>query len=74
MKQIRRILYATDFSSASRRAFETALSIARSTNARLTIAFVLPPVVTVPEQYIDAATLERLDGKRGNGAHGISTG
>jgi nucleotide-binding universal stress UspA family protein len=61
MKQIRRILYATDFSSASRRAFETALSIARSTNARLTIAFVLAPVVAVPEQYIDAATLDRLD-------------
>ena len=61
MKQIRRILHATDLSPASRRAFDTALAIAKSLNARLTIAYVLAPVVTVPDQYIDAATLDRLD-------------
>jgi nucleotide-binding universal stress UspA family protein len=61
MKRIRRILYATDFSPASRRAFDTALTMAKSLNARLTIVYVLTPVVTVPEQYIDAATLDRLD-------------
>jgi nucleotide-binding universal stress UspA family protein len=61
MKRIRRILYATDFSSASRHAFDAALGMAKSLNARLTIAYVLAPVVTVPDQYIDAATIDRLD-------------
>jgi nucleotide-binding universal stress UspA family protein len=35
--------------------------MAKSLNAKLTIAYVLAPVVTVPDQYIDAATLDRLD-------------
>jgi nucleotide-binding universal stress UspA family protein len=61
MKRIRRILHATDFSPASRSAFDTALAMAKSLNAKLTIAYVLAPVVTVPDQYIDAATLDRLD-------------
>jgi len=61
MKPIRRILYATDFSPASRRAFATALALARSLHARLTIASVLAPIVTVPEQYLDPATIETLD-------------
>lgn len=61
MKRIRRILYASDFSSASRRAFDAALGMAKALDARLTIVYVLAPVVTVPEQYIDAATLDRLD-------------
>jgi nucleotide-binding universal stress UspA family protein len=61
MKRIRRILHATDFSPASRRAFDTALGMAKSLNARLTIVYVLAPIVTVPEQYIDAATIDRLD-------------
>lgn len=61
MKRIRRILHSTDFSPASRRAFDTALAMAKSLKAKLTIAYVLAPVVTVPEQYIDAATLDRLD-------------
>jgi universal stress protein A len=61
MKQIRRVLFASDFSTASRRAFDTALAIAKSLNAKLTIVSVLAPVVTVPEQYIDAVTLDQLD-------------
>lgn len=61
MKRIRRILYASDFSSPSRRAFDTALGIAKSLNARLTIVSVLAPVLTVPDQYIDAVTLDQLD-------------
>jgi hypothetical protein len=35
--------------------------MAKSLNARLTIAYVLAPVGMVPDQYIDAATLDRLD-------------
>jgi nucleotide-binding universal stress UspA family protein len=61
MKRIRRVLYATDFSATSRRALDTALTLARSQNARLTMLFVLGPVVLMPEQPIDALTLNRLE-------------
>ena len=60
MKRIRQILYATDFSPASRRAFDTALALASAQNARLTVLYVLAPVVAVPEQYLDAMTMDRL--------------
>jgi len=61
MKRIGRILHATDFSPASRRAFDAALSMAKSLNASVTIAHVLPPVLTVPDQYLDTVTLDLLD-------------
>jgi nucleotide-binding universal stress UspA family protein len=62
MKRIRRVLYATDLSAASRRAFTTALAMAKSLRARLTIVYVMAPVIpTVPEQYFDAMTLDHLE-------------
>lgn len=62
MKPIRRVLYASDFSAASRRAFAAAVTIAKSLDAKLTIVYVLAPVgPTVPEQYLDAVTLDQLD-------------
>ena len=62
MKRIRRVLYASDFSTASRRAMTTAVALAKSLDANLTIISVLAPLVpVVPEQYFDAATLDRLD-------------
>lgn len=62
MKRIRRVLYASDFSAASRRAFTTAVAIAKSFDAKLTIVYVIGPLVpTVPQQYIDAVTLDQLD-------------
>ena len=61
MKRIRQILHATDFSPASRRAFDSALSMAKSLNARVTFVHVLPPIVMIPDQYLDAVTLDRLD-------------
>ena len=61
MKRIRRVLCASDLSPASRRAFETALAIAKSLDARLTIQYVLASVVLVPEQYLDALTMDQLD-------------
>lgn len=62
MKRIRRVLYASDFSAASRRAFATAVAIAKSLDAKLTIAYVIPPIApSVPEQYIDAVTLDQLE-------------
>lgn len=41
---IRRILFPTDFSEASRRAGETALALARHFGARLVVLHVIPPV------------------------------
>jgi hypothetical protein len=38
MKRMTRLLLATDFSFTSRRALDTALGLARSQNARLTIS------------------------------------
>lgn len=62
MKRIRRVLYASDFSAASRRALSTALSITKSLDAKLTILYALAPVVPmVPDRYIDAVTLDQLD-------------
>ena len=62
MKRIRRVLYATDLSSASRRAFTTAVTIAHSTGARLAIVNVLTPVLpAVPQQFIDAVVLDQLE-------------
>ena len=62
MKRIRRVLYASDFSAASRRAFAAAVTMAKSLDAKLTIVYVLAPVgLTVHEQYLDAVTLDQLD-------------
>jgi universal stress protein A len=60
MKRIRQILYATDFSTTSRRALDTAMALAKSQKAKLTIMHVLAPIVLVPEQYLDAVTMDRL--------------
>ena len=62
MSSVRHVLHASDLSPASRRAFRTAVGLATSLDAKLTIAYVLAPMVpTVPDQYIDAATLDRFD-------------
>ncbi|HYM22556.1 MAG TPA: universal stress protein [Vicinamibacterales bacterium] len=60
--RLRRILYATDLSPASTRAFKTALALARPAHAVLTILYVMPPPLpTIPQQYLEAATIDRLD-------------
>jgi universal stress protein A len=62
MTRIRRVVYASDFSAASNRAFTTAVTMAKSSDAKLTIVHVLAPVLpTVPLQYVDAVTLDQLD-------------
>jgi nucleotide-binding universal stress UspA family protein len=43
MKTFRRILHATDFSSASRPAFARAILLARQNRAPLSLAHALPP-------------------------------
>ena len=58
----RSILYASDFSTASRRAFASALALAGAERATLTIVHVVVPMMPlVPEQYIEAATWDRID-------------
>ncbi len=59
MKQIKRILHATDFSSASERAFEQAIDLAKQNDAELLIAHVTESVRYVageefggPELYV----------------------
>src|SRR3974390_1920870 len=62
MKRIGRVLCATDFSRASRRALATAVTIAKTANAPLIIAYVLMPAIPfVPDQYLDAATIDRVE-------------
>jgi nucleotide-binding universal stress UspA family protein len=61
MKHVRRILYASDFSKASARAFQTAMTLAKANQARLVIVHVVVPFVpVVPEQYVDSGTLDQL--------------
>ena len=61
MKHVRRILYASDFSKASARAFQTAMTLAKANQARLVIVHVIVPFVpVVPEQYVDSGTLDQL--------------
>jgi nucleotide-binding universal stress UspA family protein len=60
--RIRSVLFATDFSKASGRAFGAALALTRATGAKLTILSVIAPVMPiVPEVYLDAATTDRLE-------------
>jgi nucleotide-binding universal stress UspA family protein len=62
MNRIRRILHPTDFSSASRPAFERALGLARDSRAELIILHVLAPVIPVMgEGYIPPQTYEAID-------------
>ena len=61
MKHIRRVLYASDFSKASARAFQTAVTMAKASQARLVIVHVIVPFVPlVPEQYMDSRTVDQL--------------
>ena len=59
---MRRILFASDFSKSSRKAFTTALSMAKANRATLTILHVILPFMPiVPEQYINTATWDQID-------------
>ena len=66
-----RIVHATDFSTASRAAFATAVDLARAGRAELVILHVLTPVVTplvggylAPGAYLEAAALARRHASR----------
>jgi nucleotide-binding universal stress UspA family protein len=59
---IRHILYATDFSKASRKAFAKALELAKGNRATLQIVHVLSPTVPMMgDGYISPAAYEQLE-------------
>jgi nucleotide-binding universal stress UspA family protein len=57
---IRRILYPSDFSPASRPAFKRAVELARSLRGQLLIVHVIGPPPLIGEGYITPATVETL--------------
>ena len=57
---IRRILYPSDFSPASRPAFKRAMELAKSLRSQLLIVHVLAPPPIIGEGYITAETVETL--------------
>jgi hypothetical protein len=62
MAGMRRILFASDFSKASAKAFATAVALAKANHADMTILHVLVPFTPlVPEQYIGGTTLDQLN-------------
>jgi nucleotide-binding universal stress UspA family protein len=62
MKRMRRILFASDLSNASSKAFATAIALAQATDADMTILHVVVPYTPiVPEQYLGGTTLEKLN-------------
>jgi universal stress protein A len=62
MTRVRRILFATDYSKASAKAFATALTLAKANRAALTVLHVFAPYLpVVSEESISGTTLEQLD-------------
>ena len=62
MARVRRILFASDLSKASAKAFAAAVALAKTSRATLTIVHVSVPFMpVVPEQYIGGATLDQLN-------------
>ena len=59
---MRRILFASDFSKASRRAFATAVKTAKRSHAALNIVHVLAPFTPIaPDQYVGPDTWQEID-------------
>ena len=62
MPRIRRILFATDFSKASVKAFDTAVTLAKANGATLILLHAIPPLTPImPEQPIGDHTWEQID-------------
>jgi nucleotide-binding universal stress UspA family protein len=59
---MRRILFASDFSKASRKAFATAIKTAKQAHASLSIVHVLTPSLPIgPDQYVGPETWKEID-------------
>jgi nucleotide-binding universal stress UspA family protein len=68
-KRIRRILHATDFSAASRRAFAMAVDLARHNGAELVLIHALaPPAMVLEEGYLAAMHYQQVVYKAGRAA------
>jgi universal stress protein A len=62
MKRFRHVLHASDFSSASRPAFDRALGLAKSSRAALTIVHVIAPIVPLSaDGYVSPQVIDDLD-------------
>jgi nucleotide-binding universal stress UspA family protein len=62
MKPFRRILFATDFSAASRRAFEEGIRLAKEDQSELVIAHAYQPPSLLPtDMYVAPAVYDELD-------------
>ena len=65
MPRIRRILFASDFSKASTKAFTTAVTLSKASGSTLTILHVRAPLTPImPEQYIGDQTWDQIDLER----------
>jgi nucleotide-binding universal stress UspA family protein len=59
---MRRILFASDFSKPSRKAFTAALAMAKRNGATLMILHVIAPLIPIaPDQYVGPETWEQID-------------
>jgi nucleotide-binding universal stress UspA family protein len=64
MKSFRRVLFATDFSEASRQAFEQAIELSKENGAQLLIAHAYrPPNLLPTDLYLVPAVYDELDTK-----------
>lgn len=62
MARTRRILFASDLSKASAKAFATAIALAKAYHADMTVLHVLVPFAPlVPEQYIGGTTIDQIN-------------
>jgi nucleotide-binding universal stress UspA family protein len=70
MGRIRRILHASDFSRASRAAFDQAVDLAKTNRAELLLAHVLTPVMPTvngaisPQTWVDIEVSTRREGEK----------
>lgn len=70
MARIRRIVFATDFSPASGKAFGTAVSLAKLHHATLTVLHVIVPFVPLtPDPYTNTVVWEQVDREARRAAH-----
>jgi nucleotide-binding universal stress UspA family protein len=59
---MRRILFASDFSKVSRKAFAAAVKMAKANRGELTIVHAFAPLMPVaPDQYVGPETWEQID-------------
>ena len=62
MTRVRRIVCASDFSSASRKAVATAITMAKTNRAALILVHVVSPIVRLaPDQYVPSTTWEEIE-------------